>query len=54
MTGLYRRLRRRNMFWSRIHCCYTVIGIGFKEKHILEQDEVLTLGLKKKMFYVIM
>ena len=42
------------MFWSRIHCCYTVIGIGFKEKHILEQDEVLTLGLKKKMFYVIM
>ena len=48
MTGLYRRLRRRNMFWSRMHCCYIVIGGGFKEKHILEQGEVFSSGLKEK------
>ena len=24
----------------RIHCCYIIIGTEFKEKHILEQDEL--------------
>ena len=36
------------MFWSRMHCCYIVIGGGFKEKHILEQGEVFSSGLKEK------
>ena len=38
---------------SRIHCCYIIIGTEFKEKHILEQDElfccaVISSGLKEK------
>ena len=38
---------------SRIYCCYIIIGTGFKEKHILEQDEsfccvIISSGLKEK------
>ena len=37
---------------SKIACCYIIIGIELKEKHILEQDELLpgviiSSGLKK-------
>ena len=40
---------------SMIHCCYIIIGTEFKEKHILEQDElfccsVISSGLEKKKF----
>ena len=54
MTGLVRRFsRRRNKSSSRTHCCYIIIGTEFKEKHILEQDElfccaVISSGLKEK------
>ena len=38
---------------SRMHCCYIIIGTEFKEKHILEQDElfgcaIISSGLKGK------
>ena len=34
------------------HFCYIILGAEFKEKHILEQDELFccALGLKKKKF----
>ena len=54
MTGLVRRFsRRRNTSSSRIHCCHIIIGTEFKEKHILEQDElfccaIISSGLKEK------
>ena len=54
MTGLVRRFsRRRNKSSSRIHCCYIITGTEFKEKHILEQDElfccaIISSGLKGK------
>ena len=40
---------------SRIHCCYIIIGTEFKEKHILEQDELfccinISSGLREKKF----
>ena len=41
VIGLVRRFSgRRNRSSSRIHCCYIVVGTEFKEKHILEQDEL--------------
>ena len=47
MTKLVRIfLRRRNMSSGRIHCCYLVTGTELKEKHILEQDELFSSGLK--------
>ena len=54
MIGLVRRFsRRRNMSSSRICCCYIIISTEFKEKHILEQDElfhfaIISSGLKEK------
>ena len=46
MIRLVRRFsRRRNMSSSRIHCCYIVVGTEFKEKHILEQDELFCCGI---------
>ena len=41
------------MSWSRIHCCYIIIGTEFKEKPILKQDElfscvIISFGLKEK------
>ena len=38
---------------SSIHCYYIVIGTEFKEKHILEQDElfccvIISSGVKEK------
>ena len=38
---------------SRIYCCYIITGTEFKEKHILEQDElfccvIISSGLKEK------
>ena len=43
------------MSLSRIHCCYIVIGTEFKEKQILEQDElfccaIISSGFKEKTF----
>ena len=40
MTGLVRRFLRRHLSSSRIHCCYIITGTEFKEKHILERDEL--------------
>ena len=39
---------------SKIHCYYIIINIDFKEKHTLEQDELLccaitSFGLKENM-----
>ena len=54
VTGLVRRFsRRRNMSSSRIYFCYIIIGTEFKEKHILEQDElfcftIISSRLKEK------
>ena len=54
MTGLVRRfLRKRNKSSSRVHYCYIIIGTEFKEKNILEQDElfccvIISSGLKEK------
>ena len=54
VTGLVRRFsRRRNMYSSRIYFCYIIIGTEFKEKHILEQDElfcftIISSRLKEK------
>ena len=53
MTGLVRRFsRRKNISSSRLHCCYIITGTEFKEKHILEQDElfcceIISPGLKE-------
>ena len=38
-------LRRRNMSSSRIYYCDIIIGTEFKEKHILEQDELFYCAL---------
>ena len=39
---------------SRIHCCCIVIGTEFKEKHILEADELfccaISSGFKELSF----
>ena len=40
---------------SKIHCYYIIINIDFKEKHTLEQDELLccaitSFGLKENMW----
>ena len=48
-----RFLRRRNMSFSRIHCCYVMFSTAFKEEHTLEQDElfccvIIRCGLKGK------
>ena len=42
---------------SRIYCCYIITGTEFKEKHILEQDElfccvIISSGLKEEELYV--
>ena len=56
ITRLVKRflLRTRNMASSKIHCYYIIINIDFKEKHTLEQDELLccaitSFGLKENM-----
>ena len=41
---------------SRIHCCHITIGIEFKEKHILEQDQlfccaIISSGRKEKSLF---
>ena len=64
ITELVRRfLRRRNMFSSKIHCCYIIISMKLKKKHTLEQEELFccvinSSGLKeiqsqKKQFVAI-
>ena len=55
ITGLARRNRfllRRNMFSSKIHCCYRIISTEHKEKHTFEQDllfcyVIISSGLKE-------
>ena len=55
ITGLARRNRfllRRNMFSSKIHCCYRIIRTEHKEKHTFEQDllfccVIIRSGLKE-------
>ena len=57
IMGLIRRFSRRNMSSSRIHFCYIIIGTEFKEKHILERDElfcfvIISSGLKEKKSFL--
>ena len=51
-------LRKRNMSFSKRHCCYIILSAEFKEKHTLEQDiliccVIISSGLKERLFYEI-
>ena len=48
-------LRKRNMSFSKRHCCYIILSAEFKENHTLEQDSLLccviiSSGLKERLF----